>query len=91
MPGESPCAAHFVKLSSRTSSIRQSGFVAQEVEQAMKESGYDFNGLHKPADENDNYGLAYGLFTVPLVKAVQEQQKMIEELKKEINELKNKR
>lgn len=61
-----------------STSIRQSGFIAQEVEKAAIESGYDFNGVHKPVDENDNYSLAYGEFVVPLVKAVQEQQKMIE-------------
>ena len=72
---------------SASSSIRQSGFVAQEVEQAMKESGYDFNGVHKPADGNDHYSLAYSLFTVPLVKAVQEQQKEIEELKAMVKSL----
>ena len=54
----------------------------------MKESGYNFNGMHKPADENDNYSLAYSLFTVPLVKAVQEQQTMIDELKKQLELLK---
>jgi hypothetical protein len=82
--------------------IRQSGFIAQEVEKAAQEVGYDFNGVHKPADENDNYGLSYSLFTVPLVEAVQElsaksddQQKMIEALQqqnqllqKQIDELK---
>ena len=62
--------------------------LSQDVEQAMKESGYDFNGVHKPADENDNYSLAYSLFTVPLVKAVQEQQMMIDELKKQLELLK---
>lgn len=66
---------------SKSSSIRQSGFIAQDVENAMKESNYNFNGVHKPTDENDNYSVAYSLFVVPLVKGMQEQQKMIEELK----------
>jgi trimeric autotransporter adhesin len=61
-----------------SSSIRQSGFIAQEVEQAAKETGYDFNGVHVPQDENDNYSLAYSQFVVPLVKGMQEQQAMIE-------------
>ena len=73
---------------SKSSSIRQTGFIAQEVEAAAKECGYDFNGLHKPENDNDNYSLAYSLFTVPLVKAVQEQQKQIESQQKEIDELK---
>jgi trimeric autotransporter adhesin len=69
------------------SSIRQSGFIAQEVEKAALDVGYDFNGLHKPVDENDNYSLAYSQFVVPLVKAVQEQQEMIETLSNKIKEL----
>ncbi len=67
--------------------IRQSGFIAQEVEQAAKEAGYDFNGVHLPENENDNYSIAYSQFVVPLVKAVQEQQQMIEVLRKEILEM----
>jgi hypothetical protein len=69
--------------------IRQSGFIAQEVEQAAKAVGYDFNGVHVPENDNDNYSLAYSEFTVPLVKAVQEQQQMIEELRKELAELRS--
>jgi trimeric autotransporter adhesin len=55
-----------------STTIRQSGFIAQEVEKAALEVGYNFNGVHAPVDENDNYSLAYGQFVVPLVKAVQE-------------------
>jgi hypothetical protein len=55
-----------------STAIRQSGFLAQEVELAAAETGYNFNGLHKPAHENDNYSIAYSQFVVPLVKATQE-------------------
>jgi trimeric autotransporter adhesin len=65
-----------------------SGFAAQEVEAAASASGYDFSGVDKPKNANAFYGLRYGDFVVPLVKAVQEQQKMIEELKQEVAELK---
>ncbi|MBK5284061.1 MAG: tail fiber domain-containing protein [Bacteroidia bacterium] len=61
-----------------------SGFIAQEVEQAAKEVGYDFSGVDAPKNDKDLYGLRYAEFVVPLVKAVQEQQQQIEELKKEI-------
>jgi trimeric autotransporter adhesin len=54
-----------------------SGFAAQEVEAAASASGYDFSGVDKPRNANDFYGLRYGDFVVPLVKAVQEQQQMI--------------
>jgi trimeric autotransporter adhesin len=68
--------------------IKFSGFLAQEVEQAAKEAGYDFNGITRPKKETDLYSLSYESFVVPLVKAIQEQQQMIEDLKKEIETLK---
>lgn len=71
-----------------SSNIRQSGFIAQEVETAAKEAGYDFNGLHIPESEVDNYSLSYSQFVVPLVKAVQELSAQNDLLKKEIEELK---
>lgn len=66
----------------------QSGFIAQEVETAAKAVNYEFNGLVKPASENDFYSLRYSEFVVPLVKAVQEEQQMIESQKADIAELK---
>ena len=80
---------------SASTAIRQSGFIAQEVEKAAQEIGYDFNGIHKPENANDNYSLAYSQFVVPLVKGMQEQQKQIEDqqkvnqqLQQQIDELK---
>jgi hypothetical protein len=67
-----------------------SGFVAQEVEEAAKASGYDFSGVDKPRTGQGYYGLRYSDFVVPLVKAMQEQQLVIEELKKKINALEKK-
>ena len=61
--------------------IIQTGFIAQEVESAAKKIGYDFSGISLPSNNKDLYGLRYAEFVVPLVKAVQEQQEMIEELK----------
>jgi trimeric autotransporter adhesin len=68
--------------------VRQSGFIAQEVEKAAAVAGYNFNGVHKPENDNDNYSLAYSEFVVPLVKGMQEQQQMIEQLQEQIEELK---
>lgn len=62
------------------SRIRYTGFIAQEVEQAAKEVGYDFSGVDAPKNPDDLYALRYAEFTVPLVKAVQEQQALIEAL-----------
>jgi hypothetical protein len=61
--------------------ILQTGFIAQEVEAAAKEIGFDFSGVDAPKNENDFYGLRYAEFVVPLVKAVQELSKENEELK----------
>lgn len=56
----------------KTSAIRQSGFIAQDVEVAAKKAGYNFNGIHTPENATDNYSLSYEKFVVPLVKAVQQ-------------------
>jgi hypothetical protein len=64
--------------------IRFSGFLAQDVEALANEIGYDFSGVDAPKNDKDVYGLRYAEFVVPLVKAVQEQQEMIEELKEEV-------
>ena len=82
---------------SESTAIRQSGFIAQEVEQAAKDCGYDFNGVHHPDGPGDNYSLSYEKLVVPLVRAVQEQQTIIEkqnlrieQLEKAIQEIKGK-
>ena len=68
--------------------IRYTGFIAQEVEKVAKEIGYDFSGVDAPKNEKDLYGLRYAEFVVPLVKAVQEQQSIIDDQKKMIAEIK---
>lgn len=55
-----------------------SGFIAQEVEIAANESGYEFSGVRAPINDHDLYSLSYGKFVVPIVKAIQEQQAQIE-------------
>jgi hypothetical protein len=64
--------------------IRRSGFIAQEVEQAANATGYDFSGIIKPKTDQDHYSLSYDAFVVPLVKAVQEQQQIIDILNKKM-------
>ncbi len=73
---------------SSTPKTRQSGFVAQEVEKAALESGYDFDGVQKPSSEHGLYSINYASMVVPLVKAVQEQQKIIEDKQQQIDVLK---
>jgi len=70
------------------SAIRRSGFIAQEVERAAQTSGYNFSGIIKPKTDQEHYSLSYESFVVPLVKAVQEQQRLIQDLQKEVSALK---
>ncbi|MEO6403957.1 MAG: tail fiber domain-containing protein [Ferruginibacter sp.] len=67
--------------------IKQSGFLAQQVEEAAKESGYSFSGVVTPKNATTLYSLSYEQFVVPLVKAVQEQQAIIEKQNKQIEAL----
>jgi len=74
-----------------SSKIVHTGLLAQDVEQAAKDLGYKFDGVHVPENESDNYSVAYTQFIMPLIKAVQEQQIEILKLKKEIEILKQKK
>lgn len=67
--------------------VKYTGFLAQEVEQAAKTAGYDFSGYAAPKNQWGLYTISYEQFVVPLVKAMQEQQVIIEQLQKEITRL----
>lgn len=55
------------------SAVVSTGFIAQDVEKAADSVGFAFSGIDKPKDINQSfYGLRYGDFVPPLVKAVQE-------------------
>ena len=81
-------SAQFKAACKAKEQIVYTGFVAQEVEQAAKSLSYNFSGVDAPKNEKDLYGLRYSDFVVPIVKAVQEQQTLIEDLQKQINEIK---
>jgi trimeric autotransporter adhesin len=82
--------------------ITYTGFVAQDVEKVAKSLNYDFSGVDAAKNSKDLYGLRYAEFVVPLVKAVQELSKMnnekdvaiqqqnvkIDNLQKQIDDLK---
>jgi hypothetical protein len=67
--------------------IKMTGFLAQEVEKAAKEAGYDFSGVQRPANPDELYSLRYSDFVMPLVKSVQELDKTNVELKTEVSSL----
>ncbi len=67
------------------------GFINQDIEDLLKEKNIatnDFSGFVLDK-ETGVRALRYDSFIAPIVKAVQEQQKMIQELKQEIKALKN--
>ena len=57
------------------------GFIAQEVEKAANDIGYDFSGVKKPTNDKSFYALSYADFVVPLVKSVQQLSKQNDSLK----------
>lgn len=61
------------------------GLIAQDVEKALQ--GKTFSGLQKPNEFNKYYSIDYSSFVIPLIKATQEQQKEIDELKAQNNAL----
>jgi hypothetical protein len=74
---------HSSSLESTTSNKRETGFIAQEVAKAAKAMGYTFSGIDEPTNDSALYGIRYADFVVPLVKAVQEQQAVIDALQQE--------
>lgn len=67
---------------------REMGFIAQEVEGLCQKQGLDISNIvHTPESDIDNYSVAYGQMVVPLVKAVQEQQAQIDELRNLVTQL----
>lgn len=67
--------------------MKMSGFLAQDVYNAAKSINYDFSGVDAPKNPNELYSLRYSEFVVPLVKAVQEQQQLIDKQQKTIEDL----
>lgn len=58
---------------------REAGFIAQEVNETLKELGYNNSGMIT-RDDNGYYGMRYNDLTPVLVKAMQEQQAQIKQL-----------
>lgn len=64
------------------------GFIAQEVEEALKESGAGNSGIITVSDEG-NYAMRYNDLFSPIVKAIQELKAENEELKNQLEQLKS--
>ena len=63
------------------------GLIAQEVEKLVKAKGYKLDLVHSPTNQTDNYSIAYGELITPVIKAIQEQQRLINDQKKQIDTL----
>lgn len=74
----------YQEASAHASAVRQTGFLAQEVDSLAQAIGYEFSGLHRPTGPTDHYTIGYEQFVVPLVKAVQEQQGQLTETRAEM-------
>lgn len=79
----SEVAASRIKKSSK----RITGFIAQEVEELINGLGFDFSGVEVPENGESLYRLRYAEFVVPIVKAMQEQQEIIENQEYKIEQL----
>jgi len=66
---------------------RRDGLIAQDVEEALRELNIDFNGLMIDGDEQQTMNLSYGMFVLPLINAVKEQQELIDDLRDRIKSL----
>lgn len=67
--------------------ITYTGFIAQDVQKAARDVGYDFSGVDPAKNDKDLYGIRYAEFVVPLVKAVQELSVENDELKSRLTKL----
>jgi hypothetical protein len=81
--------SEFEKAQNTQNTIRKTGLIAQEVQKAADDINYDYDGIKKPSNENDIYGLAYSNLVVPMIKAIQEQQIMIQDMQKQLIDLRN--
>ena len=73
----------YIEAVTASSAKRQTGFLAQEVDSLAQVLGYEFSGVHRPSTAEDHYTIGYEQFVVPLVKAVQEQQAQLDEVRRE--------
>lgn len=67
---------------------RYTGFIAQEVANAGKESGMAYHGACEPENEHQRWALNYCNMVMPLIKTIQEQQTFLAQLKIRSNDLK---
>ena len=86
VPGNGPFVREYERQADDENT--NDGLIAQEVKEAMDEVGVNWSGWSKNESDGKE-GVQYGALTIPLIKAIQEQQKLIEKLEARIIELEN--
>lgn len=86
-----PDSVRFKESERMKEQIIYTGLIAQDVEKAAQEIGFEFSGVDAPQNENDPYGLRYAEFVAPLIKAVQELHEMNTMLEQKVFALENER
>ena len=76
-----------------THQLLHTGLLAQDVDSLANSMNFDFDGVVKPKIKDDinrgQYGMGYSQIVMPLIVAIQQQQKQIEDLKKQVQILIN--
>ena len=85
---KSKLSKKFNNTDGSVSSKVETGFIAQEVEKAAQDSAFEFDAVNPPQNKDDYYTLSYAKMVVPLTKAVQELQLLIDRQTREIASLK---
>ncbi len=69
-------------------SIRFTGLLAQQVNEAAKKIDFNFSGIDLPSNEQTLYGLRYAELVVPLIQSVKELKAIVDEQQQQIDALK---
>ncbi|GHN01549.1 hypothetical protein WSM22_30380 [Cytophagales bacterium WSM2-2] len=78
-----PATYNYIKDQNKRS---RNGLIAQDVQKTLSDLGINFSGLIVDDDSAKTLSLSYSEFVLPLITAAQEQQTVIEQLKKELKE-----
>ena len=71
-----------------TNKRRRDGLIAQDVQDVLKDINLPFSGLVEDNDVVKTLNLSYVEFVIPLINAIKEQQKQIEDLKTLLSKIK---
>ena len=79
-----PASSNYVKDENKR---RRDGLIAQDVQATLQDLGIEFSGLVIDNDKDQTLNLSYGEFVIPLINAIQEQQKIIDRQQQQIGQM----